>query len=1264
MMKMKLNLLSDESKELLNLLHGKFLTKEPKDKSDLAFCRGYILYQRWKTIRRSEDWEKMDEVVYKLYDRTPDSVKNSDVLKQILLPQNNSILDTLIHISGSSVIILDEYFKYIKNMNLEDDCVILPEIGDIEINDLSDLIDDNESREFHLAYNSFVQSLTAVSEESKEAISNSATSIKVEDDDDDCQIISVNTENSEATDLIHEILDDDDIEIIYFKKKQQQKNQKERKDSVSFLDSIDISEPVEGPTEKVSSSTSIPHPIQVASASNLVSTSTNVPLSEQNSTNCDEGHSIRDILSSECSNTESHIENENKIVNMEVDNDVSIKVKIPHSGLILDKMIKNTETQTDDPNLVDRAGKQDNCHNSKTDTESHHTFEKQEHPCRNYYFELVTSPSDLPSHKHVTPITDTSVYPNVYANVVNACSSQDKIDDNEKVLASSNSVTSAEEVQKLCVPQTMETDSLEPSALEQGTHSDRENQKEDQYGLRNEVSNTCYKVEPVLDLDARRGKEPNLEESLQLEDARLNAGDSIREKVVNSQKTDVDSTDNRVTEEIDVNNASPHSYDSNLVSASSTEEISENKALAQNSSPDTYSSTVMTPNCEDVISSHNFKSNNATGACDLSPRTHCIASTTSINSPTSNDIASNIKSKTAILPCASPDTTSTSADIQDFDKNINSVADGFDERHAPRDNISETEEFSNAENYSHVGYIAYAKCNGNAKDGVDSENVSQSNIEDGEEEEIFIEENVLLNNEEELSFIIGEALPIGANVNITMESQYEESLTNSNASSPTNDLENGQPEDSRIDEGGDPVIPEQGALEEKDRDPVAPCKELKVAAEKMPVSNEVKLEKNTATNQRKIMYTSSEKVQKHPVDAFSKFEESIQLHWSKIKHNYGWEEIFSGPISKMNGVNSCVNPDKNFDLFNPKPSIVAEEHAGTNSSANSSGDVISPPYEGIDDFRSYYEESRNNNMLGSPSPPKLAPNISPLAEKSYLKDNTNRLAGQIFARDLQTLQNGANLYKVPGEPLPLIPDRERTPKPKPTQNSVKRMRIAFAKNIVDASNAVSHAPTDSPLVLQSILKKPTLNGESFKQVGQRTMRPRIPRHLMNLKSLARFKVMPNDPCLQGVPCVVVEKLSDSELDQWHRMSKLAYEVQQLKKQWQNAKFNLEQFDYKKAAWTKVCTQMTNLTQRRRMARGKDKVCTQMTNLTQREKNGKRKRQNTVSFNSPNLKKRPVFRKTPEKSLENSTRKTSRKRKKPEKDYKMLINSGGYSFRPF
>lgn len=83
----------------------------------------------------------MDEVMYNLHERTPDSIKTNPILKQILLPKNNSILDTLAHISEKHLIIAEEYFKYIKSNKGQEDNIMVSGLGDIEIQD-DDIVPD------------------------------------------------------------------------------------------------------------------------------------------------------------------------------------------------------------------------------------------------------------------------------------------------------------------------------------------------------------------------------------------------------------------------------------------------------------------------------------------------------------------------------------------------------------------------------------------------------------------------------------------------------------------------------------------------------------------------------------------------------------------------------------------------------------------------------------------------------------------------------------------------------------------------------------------------------------------------------------------------------------------------------------------------------------------------------------------------------------------------------------------------------------------
>lgn len=105
------------------LFFRKFLTVTPTDKSELAFCRIYILLQKWKKIHEPTEWPQMDKIVYEMYDQTPVSIKHNAVLRQILIPNNRSIYDVLTLISDNYTFMLEEYFKYIKLDNFQEEAI-------------------------------------------------------------------------------------------------------------------------------------------------------------------------------------------------------------------------------------------------------------------------------------------------------------------------------------------------------------------------------------------------------------------------------------------------------------------------------------------------------------------------------------------------------------------------------------------------------------------------------------------------------------------------------------------------------------------------------------------------------------------------------------------------------------------------------------------------------------------------------------------------------------------------------------------------------------------------------------------------------------------------------------------------------------------------------------------------------------------------------------------------------------------------------------
>lgn len=90
---------------------------------DESFCRNYIVFQKWKEIRKVEDWEGMDKIMYKMFKRTPESIKNNETLRQILMPACQSTVDIVLNLFRSFRDISSAYFKHViakKNVELDD----------------------------------------------------------------------------------------------------------------------------------------------------------------------------------------------------------------------------------------------------------------------------------------------------------------------------------------------------------------------------------------------------------------------------------------------------------------------------------------------------------------------------------------------------------------------------------------------------------------------------------------------------------------------------------------------------------------------------------------------------------------------------------------------------------------------------------------------------------------------------------------------------------------------------------------------------------------------------------------------------------------------------------------------------------------------------------------------------------------------------------------------------------------------------------------
>ncbi|XP_008190925.2 uncharacterized protein LOC103312333 isoform X1 [Tribolium castaneum] len=124
LIKMNTTNLSKSCSALLNILYKHFLINVPAlNLCDESFCRNYIVFQKWKKIQKFDDWKHMDEILYKRFKRTPESIKNNELLRQILMPACESTVEIVLSLFRSFRDVSDAYFKHVmakKNLDLAD----------------------------------------------------------------------------------------------------------------------------------------------------------------------------------------------------------------------------------------------------------------------------------------------------------------------------------------------------------------------------------------------------------------------------------------------------------------------------------------------------------------------------------------------------------------------------------------------------------------------------------------------------------------------------------------------------------------------------------------------------------------------------------------------------------------------------------------------------------------------------------------------------------------------------------------------------------------------------------------------------------------------------------------------------------------------------------------------------------------------------------------------------------------------------------------
>ncbi|XP_023013706.2 uncharacterized protein isoform X1 [Leptinotarsa decemlineata] len=1070
LMKIKLNLYSDEAKDLLNLIYGKILTKDPTNKSDLAFCRAYILYQKWKRIREEKEWKQMDQVMYKMYGRTPDSLSTNNTLKRILLPQSELVLDVLSHLIDYTLM-SDEYFKFIKTQNIQEDSLIISDFNDIDLDDRSSLTEvTNEDEEFEHAYNNYIESMSRISD-SCDIIESPA--IKEEDD---CCLVGVGTVDCEQGDskLVHEILDDEDddiVEIIFLEKKDQTKNVEP---SSSFLDSISLLQNRSSPSRgfTVSNATSFLDSISLL----------------QNRTSPSRGFTVSNATSSTESYTRSHSSY----------NTSPVPILRPSSPDVLppEEVIEQFEEPSSNDKLPRKMlfSNSDFVVPSTKPPRTRKRINKESMKKKRFLFKklmkrrrplmrktLCTVKNNDNSHKHDTDAnslektTDVNKKPSSF------------LPKNVSHIETQTDFSQPEDIYRmfkgLVTP---------PSDEHHEDHDIHTTESPNVYtGFL--PSSPCSTREQMTDTDFLTSSNKSVN------------SDGITEKSDNRNTSSPKSVvEERDTE--DVPHSPPEQYKTQTDGASeiksaSNEANSGDVSRVENSVSE---SCCTEENKSKQLNGPSLNSLSSVGLCAPSSNSFLLASSINSNlkllctssdiscdySPSSSTVSPNLKHKNSNDPyssLASPDISSTSHD------------------HFP--------ECSTRKGDSEENQMGYGSVNESFSDNEDQDYVVEEDIQSQKgdsdingdcSDDILIEHHYL-------DATNGEVV-IGLNNQDNTDEETVDNITkNIDYSEAHTSLSRNEATDLKIIE----------SCQSKRRKYTEPNISFHISASDPSAA--------VRTDQKRNFEYKEMLVSNHST-------------WNKIMKSHEIDDIWSGPLEKVNGLNNCENPDKTFDLFDNEESqteISSEALLGYPSQPSVTS-ITSPSYENPDDFRSYI-----NNLKAKNNTVEI-PHVESVETSSSAKKSCDHMVNKKSVR-FQLDNNDLRPSNTPAL----------------RSNTVKKKRITFAEDIIDIP--VIHSPLEiSRSKLQSSLKNPIDPENNRYIVPKRNTRPRIPRRMMNLKSLARFNVKPNDPCLQGVPCVIVERLSKTEIDEWKNVSTISRKVRLQKSQSQNSFMSYVRIDYDKS----------------------------------------------------------------------------------------------------
>ncbi|XP_060535736.1 uncharacterized protein LOC132707802 isoform X2 [Cylas formicarius] len=192
LIKMQIDPGSQPCRDIINHVYAHFLTRIKQEQTDEAFCRGYIIFQKWKMVRKPEEADTVDRCLYSLYGHLPKNVATHEIFRSVVKLVSTSI-------AGMT----RDYFAYIRarERDLEKREMVLDTVFD-DVADLDITKDFDWERprgsdsDFNSAYKRWDAEIHAFSVGNTDGDDDVAIKEEVDDDDQPDDVVALSDDES------------------------------------------------------------------------------------------------------------------------------------------------------------------------------------------------------------------------------------------------------------------------------------------------------------------------------------------------------------------------------------------------------------------------------------------------------------------------------------------------------------------------------------------------------------------------------------------------------------------------------------------------------------------------------------------------------------------------------------------------------------------------------------------------------------------------------------------------------------------------------------------------------------------------------------------------------------------------------------------------------------------------------------------------------------------------------------------------------------